>query len=88
MWQRFYFGSFACNPKIIICFLICLVHYDNNNFFIKEDGLKYKEVADILTISIKTVEHQMSIALEKLKLAIQSDTAQAYLSNPQRIFKN
>ncbi len=55
---------------------------------IKEDNLKYKEVADILSISLKTVEYQMSIALEKLKVSIQTDTPQGYLSNPQRISKN
>jgi RNA polymerase sigma-70 factor (ECF subfamily) len=30
-------------------------------------GLKYKEIADTLQISIKTVENQMSIAFEKLR---------------------
>lgn len=33
---------------------------------VKEDGLKYREVADLLNISIKTVENQVGIALKKL----------------------
>ncbi len=37
---------------------------------VKENGLKYREVASILDISIKTVENQMSIALKKLSRSI------------------
>lgn len=37
---------------------------------IKEDGLKYKEVAGILGLSIKTVEAQLSIAMKRLTSAI------------------
>lgn len=37
----------------------------------KVDELKYKEVAALLDVSIKTVETQMSIALKKLHQAIQ-----------------
>ena len=37
---------------------------------VKEDGLKYKEVAQILNISPKTVENQMGIALKKLSLSL------------------
>ncbi len=33
---------------------------------VKEDGLKYSEVAQLLEVSSKTVENQMSIALKKL----------------------
>lgn len=33
---------------------------------VKEDGLKYKEVAELLQISVKTVEAQMAIALRRL----------------------
>jgi RNA polymerase sigma-19 factor, ECF subfamily len=32
----------------------------------KEDNLKYKEIADLLTLSEKTVENQISIALKKI----------------------
>ncbi|WP_315824758.1 sigma-70 family RNA polymerase sigma factor [Paraflavitalea speifideaquila] len=33
---------------------------------VKEDGLKYKEAADLLQISVKTVETQMAIAIRRL----------------------
>lgn len=33
---------------------------------VKDDGLKYKEVAELLQISVKTVEAQMTIALRRL----------------------
>jgi RNA polymerase sigma-70 factor (ECF subfamily) len=32
---------------------------------IKEDGLKYKDVAALLNISVKTVEAQLAIAMKK-----------------------
>ena len=37
---------------------------------IKEKGLKYKEVAELLGISIKTVETQMSLALHKIEQSL------------------
>lgn len=37
---------------------------------IKEEGLKYREVAELLGISVKTVETQMSIALRKIQEAL------------------
>lgn len=37
---------------------------------VKESNLKYKEVAELLNISIKTVEAQMSIALKKISMAV------------------
>lgn len=37
---------------------------------VKEDGLPYKEVADILDISIKTIDSQLAIALRKISEAI------------------
>ncbi|MBL7740909.1 MAG: RNA polymerase sigma-70 factor [Chitinophagaceae bacterium] len=33
---------------------------------VKEDGLKYREVAELLQISVKTVEAQMAIAMRRL----------------------
>ncbi len=38
---------------------------------VKEDQLKYREVAEILNISIKTVETQMSISLKRLSFVVQ-----------------
>lgn len=40
---------------------------------VKEDGLKYREVAELLTISVKTVENQMNTAIRKIGLAIHFD---------------
>jgi len=40
---------------------------------VKEDGLRYKEVADLLQLSVKTIENQMSTALSRLGKAIQFD---------------
>lgn len=37
---------------------------------VKENNLKYREVAQILGLSLKTVENQMAIALKKLSAAI------------------
>lgn len=33
---------------------------------IREDGLRYKEVAQILNISVKTIDNQLAIALQKI----------------------
>ena len=33
---------------------------------VKEDGLKYREVAELLSLSVKTIEAQMAIALRRL----------------------
>jgi RNA polymerase sigma-70 factor (family 1) len=40
---------------------------------IREDGLKYKEVAQLLTLSVKTIESQMAIAIKKISEAIRFD---------------
>jgi RNA polymerase sigma-70 factor (ECF subfamily) len=37
---------------------------------VKEDGLPYREVADILNISIKTIDYQLAIALRKISEAL------------------
>jgi RNA polymerase sigma-70 factor (ECF subfamily) len=39
---------------------------------VKEDGLKYKEVAEVLNISIKTVENQMTKAIAHVRKCITS----------------
>jgi len=39
----------------------------------KEDGLKYREVAEILNISVKTVENQLAIAIQKIGSAVSFD---------------
>jgi RNA polymerase sigma-70 factor (ECF subfamily) len=37
---------------------------------IKDDGLKYKEVADLLAIAQKTVENQMDIAIKEIRRSV------------------
>ena len=36
----------------------------------KEDGLKYNEIANLLNISVNTIDNQMAIALKKISSAI------------------
>ncbi|RYY20577.1 MAG: RNA polymerase sigma-70 factor [Chitinophagaceae bacterium] len=40
---------------------------------VREDRLRYKEIAQILDISIKTIDNQLAIALRKIADAIQFD---------------
>ena len=40
---------------------------------VKEDGLKYREVADLLHLSVKTIENQMTTAIRKIGSAIHFD---------------
>jgi RNA polymerase sigma-70 factor (ECF subfamily) len=40
---------------------------------IKEDGLKYKETAELLHLSVKTVEAQMAIALRRIAKCMHVD---------------
>ena len=44
---------------------------------IKENGLKYREAAELLNISIKTVESQMSLALKKISEALLDERQKA-----------
>lgn len=44
------------------------------------ENMKYKEIAEHLDISIKTVENQMSIAIEKLKGELKTSIKDDYLS--------
>lgn len=41
---------------------------------VKEDGLKYKEVAEILNISVKTVEYHVSKALKQIAEKVSANT--------------
>ncbi len=40
---------------------------------VREDGLKYKEVAEILNISVNTIDVQMAIAVKKICTALHID---------------
>lgn len=48
---------------------------------IKDDGMKYKEVADLLNLSVKTVESQMRLAVQTLR-----ETSTAYLKSTEPSF--
>lgn len=37
---------------------------------VKEEGLKYKEAAELMQLSVKTIENQMSLAFKKIGTAI------------------
>jgi RNA polymerase sigma-70 factor (family 1) len=43
----------------------------------KEDGLKYREVAEVLSVSVKTVENQLAIALEKIGNTVHFDVGRS-----------
>ncbi|HXB36018.1 MAG TPA: RNA polymerase sigma-70 factor [Puia sp.] len=43
----------------------------------KEDGLKYREVAEVLSLSVKTVENQLAIALEKIGNTVHFDVGRS-----------
>jgi RNA polymerase sigma-70 factor (ECF subfamily) len=50
---------------------------------VKEDGLKYRETAGLLNLSVKTVEAQMAIALRRIARCLRFDiksTAQPHFS--------
>ena len=47
--------------------------------FIKEDGLRYKEVAAILNISVKTIDNHLAIALKKIGAAINVNLKKEHL---------
>jgi RNA polymerase sigma-70 factor (family 1) len=47
---------------------------------VKEDGLKYKEVAELLQLSIKTIENQMTIALKKIGKSVRFDIPKTALN--------
>ena len=40
---------------------------------VREDKLKYKEVAEILNISVKTIDAQMAIAIKKIMTSLRSE---------------
>lgn len=55
---------------------------------VKEDGLKYREVADLLDISIKTVEYHMGNALKILTQGLRDSQKMPVVANPEKISKN
>ena len=59
MQKRIRFAIQSLPPKCQLIFKL-----------IREDGLKYKEVAELLNLSVKTIENQMTIALKKISESI------------------
>jgi len=55
---------------------------------IKEDGLKYREVAELLDISIKTVEYHMGNALKTLAQGLKDTEKTTMPASPEKISKN
>lgn len=51
---------------------------------IKEDGLRYKEVAELLGISVKTVEAQMAIALRRIGKCMQLEVKEDVKTIPEK----
>jgi RNA polymerase sigma-70 factor (ECF subfamily) len=49
---------------------------------IREDGLRYKEVGDILNISVNTIDAQMAIAVKKICTALQIKKPSSSHSSP------
>jgi RNA polymerase sigma-70 factor (ECF subfamily) len=77
------FGDIAVNPEntLISAESVRIIQTIINDLpprcklmfrLVKEDGLKYREVADLLNVSIKTVETQISLALSKIGTALQA----------------
>ena len=40
---------------------------------VREDGLRYKEIAEVLNISVNTIDVQMAIAVKRITLAIEAE---------------
>jgi RNA polymerase sigma-70 factor (family 1) len=55
---------------------------------VKEDGLKYREVAELLDISVKTVEYHIGNALKTLSKGIENSQRSMAPSAPDKILKN
>ena len=49
---------------------------------VKEDGLRYKEVAELLQLSVKTIEAQMAIALRRLGKCMQLEIKELNIVTP------
>ena len=58
-------------PKCKTIFVLC-----------KYEGMKYQQIADHLSISIKTVENQMGIALQKLREDLKTYASREFLVWP------
>ncbi len=55
---------------------------------VREDGLKYREVSEILNISINTIDVQMAIAIKKICTVMQGGDMVNFILQKNRSFKN
>jgi len=53
---------------------------------VREDGLKHREVAEILNISLNTVDVQMAIAIKKICTELQVDRTTKVFGIPKKEF--
>ena len=53
---------------------------------VKEDGLKYREVADLLDLSVKTVEYHMGNALKQLTQSVERSQRQTAVTAKNTAF--
>lgn len=51
---------------------------------VREDSLKYKEVAEILNLSVKTVDAQMVIAINRIREELKNHISLPAKKNPQK----
>lgn len=51
---------------------------------VREDGLKYKEVADILNLSVKTIDAQMVIAINRIREQLKGHLVMPSQKKPQK----
>ena len=51
---------------------------------VKEDGLRYNDIAELLNISVKTIDNQMVIAIKKIGKAINFDLKAELKSPPNK----
>lgn len=49
---------------------------------VKEDGLRYREVAELLQLSVKTIEAQMAIALRRLGKCMELEINELKINSP------
>ena len=51
---------------------------------VREDGLRYKEIAEILNISINTIDAQMAIAVKRIAAVMETDLGFSPFKKPVR----
>lgn len=51
---------------------------------VREDGLRYKEIAEILNISVNTIDAQMAIAVKRIAAALEAELGYPLQKSPLR----